>query len=516
MRKYTKCLMTLGLLLVAGVASAKETVVFSMDYSTQSSYPFWGDAPEGSSFTLDGGMLVIDNTKEQANAWDLQIDLAEGFSATAGLDYRVNIVYKTTANGNINLGMGTLTGDIQYEDRVNWYGASVTANDDFQTFTWNISPYTNTNAANHVIWQCGKLIATVYIKSIEVIEIIPDEPKPTVIYGDLKAVTPTMYVKNYGDSEESVATADVDGVYSVTDAVADADTWATQFWIAGEYALPAGQKFKVEFDYMATDAQTVPTQTHAAPSSYIYWACIGDVSFTKDWEHFEQEVTLSSEMGGWKSIAFNMHRGTKIGDSGDVYTGSNTTYYIKNVSLKEAEVLGEAVSFSVGSIGWASFSSDKDVALGTAKGYAAKFNGTTVDLVPVTEVPTDNAVLIEGAGKYTFNVIASAAAIADNDLLISDGTVVGDGTIYVLANGANGVGFYKLEDAAKVPASKAYLKLAAPAPEFLGFSDGNTTSINELNVKGQAEGTYFNLAGQRVAQPTKGLYIVNGKKVVIK
>ena len=26
----------------------------------------------------------------------------------------------------------------------------------------------------------------------------------------------------------------------------------------------------------------------------------------------------------------------------------------------------------------------------------------------------------------------------------------------------------------------------------------------------------YNLAGQRVAQPTKGLYIVNGKKVIIK
>ena len=35
-------------------------------------------------------------------------------------------------------------------------------------------------------------------------------------------------------------------------------------------------------------------------------------------------------------------------------------------------------------------------------------------------------------------------------------------------------------------------------------------------MKGQTDGIYYNLAGQRVAQPTKGLYIVNGKKVVIK
>lgn len=43
------------------------------------------------------------------------------------------------------------------------------------------------------------------------------------------------------------------------------------------------------------------------------------------------------------------------------------------------------------------------------------------------------------------------------------------------------------------------------------------TAISAVKAqKAAAEGEYFNLAGQRVAQPTKGLYIVNGKKVVIK
>ena len=418
--------MTLGLLLVAGVASAKETVVFSMDYSTQSTYPFWGAVPDGSSFELADGMLVIKNTKKQENAWDLQIDLAEGFSATAGLDYKVNIVYKTTANGKINLGMGTLTGDIQYEDRVNWYDADVTAKDDFQTFTWNISPYTNTNAANHVIWQCGNLIATVYIKSIEIIEITKEGP--SLIFGsDLVDVAPTIYVKNYG-GDATAATPDADGVYTVTDEAGSGDSWAAQFWIAGEYALPAGNKFKVEFDYKADNAGTVSTQTHAAtPGSYIIWYCIGDVSFKKDWDHFEKEVDVESDMGGWQSIAFNMH------------LNSNTKYYIKNIVLKEPKVVGETFDISVGTVGWASFSYTKDLDLGTAKGYAAKYNGSYIELTP---------------------------------------TIGG-----------------------------------TPAPDFLGF-DGGTTSISELNVKGQADGTYFNLAGQRVAQPTKGLYIVNGKKVI--
>lgn len=46
--------------------------------------------------------------------------------------------------------------------------------------------------------------------------------------------------------------------------------------------------------------------------------------------------------------------------------------------------------------------------------------------------------------------------------------------------------------------------------------EGGTTSINTVQGSGVMVNGYYNLNGQRVAQPTKGLYIVNGKKVVIK
>ena len=52
----------------------------------------------------------------------------------------------------------------------------------------------------------------------------------------------------------------------------------------------------------------------------------------------------------------------------------------------------------------------------------------------------------------------------------------------------------------------------------LVFDDEETTGINtikgsELKVYNNA---YYDLSGRRVAQPTKGLYIVNGKKVLVK
>lgn len=98
-------------------------------------------------------------------------------------------------------------------------------------------------------------------------------------------------------------------------------------------------------------------------------------------------------------------------------------------------------------------------------------------------------------------------------------TSVGDYKAYILADRTNGVGFYPLasytEDNQLAP-HKAFLAVRKnqSAPDFIGF--GDTTGIN--NVEREAlnvEGCYT-LDGRRVENPTKGLYIINGKKVLVK
>ena len=58
-----------------------------------------------------------------------------------------------------------------------------------------------------------------------------------------------------------------------------------------------------------------------------------------------------------------------------------------------------------------------------------------------------------------------------------------------------------------------------PAPRFLpvGNLQGDAAGIDDIKVMpSEGSAKYYNLAGQRVSQPKKGLYIVNGQKVVIK
>ena len=72
---------------------------------------------------------------------------------------------------------------------------------------------------------------------------------------------------------------------------------------------------------------------------------------------------------------------------------------------------------------------------------------------------------------------------------------------------------------------RAYFTYNGSAASALNFIiDGQTTGIDEVRGKmedgrGKMEevrGEYYNLAGQRAVNPKKGLYIVNGKKVIIK
>lgn len=67
-------------------------------------------------------------------------------------------------------------------------------------------------------------------------------------------------------------------------------------------------------------------------------------------------------------------------------------------------------------------------------------------------------------------------------------------------------------------ANKAYLAVpeSASAPA-LGFEfGGDTTGISQHLTPNTQQQTYYDLSGRRVAQPTKGLYILNGKKVLVK
>ncbi len=154
--------------------------------------------------------------------------------------------------------------------------------------------------------------------------------------------------------------------------------------------------------------------------------------------------------------------------------------------------------------------------------YTATEGETSVKLNEITsgKVPAETPVVLykEGADGTAINVpvIASADAIeGTNDLHVSEGAAYSNSYVLAKPEGKK-VGFYLWDSNVVLNAGKVYLKAGDSSRSFLGFEEGNTTSIDVRSKMEDVRGEVYNLNGQRVAQPTKGLYIVNGKKVVVK
>ena len=98
----------------------------------------------------------------------------------------------------------------------------------------------------------------------------------------------------------------------------DASAWDNQFWIQSPKAWKSGDQVKIHFRYKASKDVTVATQCHKQnPSDYLIWHAIGDISFTTEWQEFDDIMTIGDDMAGTWSIAFQLNQNDK--DAIDFY-----------------------------------------------------------------------------------------------------------------------------------------------------------------------------------------------------
>ena len=167
--------------------------------------------------------------------------------------------------------------------------------------------------------------------------------------------------------------------------------------------------------------------------------------------------------------------------------------------------------------------------------YALNFEGTgitpyvikandaeSVTLEAKTSVAAGEPVLLYAENGTTKDVpaIASAEAASGNLLVAGDGSSVTyseTNHYYVLATVDNVTGFYRANNN-PVPVGKAYLNAGTAGARFFALDlNGETTDIGAALMNSErVNNEVYNLNGQRVMNPAKGLYIVNGRKVVIK
>ena len=245
------------------------------------------------------------------------------------------------------------------------------------------------------------------------------------------------------------------------------------------------------------------------------------------------EAFTGSKLSGRSNLSSAYSVKNTDGTYSMYFTPSNShgCFNNSNTLIKSVSFLMNPASVTVTSAGFATYvpSYDLNFTGKTIEAYKVKVNTPGVaTLTKVDNVPAGTPVLLYAKGGATENipVMTGAAAFDDgtNDLVAGTGAAVdtdgGDGTTNMILNNVGGnIGFY-FAAGQTVATNRAYLHIAsgmAPAASRMIFVfDGEATGIQSIENGKLSIDNYYDLQGRRVAQPTKGLYILNGKKVMIK
>lgn len=152
----------------------------------------------------------------------------------------------------------------------------------------------------------------------------------------------------------------------------------------------------------------------------------------------------------------------------------------------------------------------------SAKGAEATMTAIDAEAIPANQ----GVILTSESGAAATMVPAAgetAATITGNQLGHSAGAAksltAGEG--YILGNGTEGTAFYPCK-AGSLPSNKAYL-FGNGGENAIVMNFGNAvTGINTIAAPASTKAPIFDLSGRRVVKATKGLYIQNGKKVIVK
>ena len=248
-------------------------------------------------------------------------------------------------------------------------------------------------------------------------------------------------------------------------------------------------------------------------------------------------VTAKNNTAHTNSESWSTYNGYVVIPSDGDYIFS---FYRENTSSQNQLVFSDiellsapSQSVTVSSAGFATYVPycDLDFSATSIKAYKVKVESKGVaTLYEVDNVPANTPVLLykEGGATEDIPTTIGAAPVSENDLVAGTGaeiaTTEGDYTNMILwtdGTSSNPIGFYFANDQT-VAANRAYLHILTTfAPDnaasrmVIVFAD-ETSGINTVQGAGVKADGYYDLQGRRVAQPNKGLYIVNGKKVVIK
>lgn len=212
------------------------------------------------------------------------------------------------------------------------------------------------------------------------------------------------------------------------------------------------------------------------------------------------------------------------------YTASNNTcaFYLEK-ALQQNAFTTTALTVGNVSANIATYSSPFPVKLPNGvDAYIAKQDGENIVLQKITgALPANTGVILSSEKDTTYIPTArttetlATVNTADNMLKPTTGNAVeANVNAYILSKNGNTAVFKKLKsDARTIAQYKAYLELnGAQSAQLMNFAfaGSDLTGIQNVTETSAKSNTAYDLAGRKVGKLQKGIYIVNGKKVIVK
>lgn len=333
----------------------------------------------------------------------------------------------------------------------------------------------------------------------------------------------------------------------------DSGTYCNDSGTNGEFLIIKSFSKGFEGLYALQSMPAGPTNGTGRSNLAIYYKKIGDINGNAIGENYTDPATFAS---GWKE-AIRVSNTTSAYSSmtmldeetiGFVYEEDYLDYgsgaydiKFKKFNIEEIVAAGSMLKTMAQSdcenYSWATFFFDQNMTLpeDVTAYVATKIVDRTIEIVPIGNVvPANTPVILidkqdrptiyltyggtfdESKRPETNGLTGATQKIEINDNNYKNYYVVGHGSrhigLYYPSNRgiASGLAYYPLSSvkAQNVSAKSSY--------GFV-FAENTTTGIENIKTNTSIkDNTYYNLSGQAVKNPTKGIYILNGKKVIIK
>ena len=284
-------------------------------------------------------------------------------------------------------------------------------------------------------------------------------------------------------------------------------------------------------------------QSFTNSGTYTDWAKFTLIKLTQNNNDIQSGVT-NSDLTGFVSMKARRNTANSyiiVTNSTNNFNqaGENNTYfnasfstallmeevpYANVVSLKDAESLESGKNIATFSAPFPTVVPENTTAYSVETQMAS--NVTEVSTYKVAEageaIPANTGVILMGTDtqvtmlpRTTETTVEIAAGALGNSAGAAKN--ITNENSYVLAN-KSGWAFYKVgASATALPMNKAYLVLPENSASVIRFNLVGTTGLDLVGADNAAtQGKVYDLSGREVKAAAKGLYIVGGKKVIVK